>query len=192
MPIEVGVVDADPPLAVRLRHDDWVCQPVGMTNLADEAGSEQLVDFEPDDVLALQSLSAHLLSDGPRIRGYGQVVLNHLPRDPGHVRWLPCKHISVCPEEGDEHEFLFGVERPTYLHGLGGVGIQENLLDRASITGRNPGSRLGELPLLVRRLVGDRPGLPQPSTLHGTLHAAGQRIGALRARHFVRYVTLET
>ena len=81
-----------------------------MTNLADEAGSEELVDFEPDDILALQRLSAHLLPDGPRIRRYDQVVLAHLPRDPGHVEWLPCKHISVCPEEGDEHEFLFGVE----------------------------------------------------------------------------------
>src|SRR5207237_7622022 len=159
-----------------------------MTNLADEAGSEKLVDFEPDDILALQRLSAYLLSDGPRIRGYGQVVLDHLPRDPGHVGRLPCKHISVCPEEGDEHEFLFGVERPTYLHGLGGVGIQENLLDRASIAGRNPGSRLGELPLLVRRLVGNRRGVYQLYTPHGTLHVDGHRDGALRARHLDHYV----
>src|SRR6266540_5853216 len=112
-----------------------------MTNLADEASSEELVDFESDDILVLQHLSTHLLPDGPHIRRYGQVVLDHLPRDPGHVGRLPCKHISVCLEEGDEHELLFGVERPTYLHGLGGVGIQENLIDRASITGHNPGSR---------------------------------------------------
>src|SRR6266542_2571754 len=115
-----------------------------MANFPDEAGLEELLDLLPDDVLALQRLLAHLLSDGPRIRTYGQVVLDHLPRDPGHVGRLPCKYVRVCPEEGDEHEFLFGVERPTYLHGLGGLGIQENLLDRASITGRNPGSRLGE------------------------------------------------
>src|SRR5881394_1857223 len=152
-----------------------------MTNLADEAGSEQLVDLELDDVLALQSLSAHLLSDGPRIRGYGQVVLDHLPRDPGHVGWLPCKHISVCPEKGDEHEFLFGVERPAHLHGLGGVGIQENLLDWASVAGRNPGSQLGELPLLARRLVGDRRGVYQLYTPHGAFHVDGYRDGALRA-----------
>ena len=81
-----------------------------MTNLADEAGPEKLGNFEPDDVLALQRLSAHLLSDGPRIRGYGQVVLDHLPRDPGHVGRLPCKHVRIFPEEGDEREFLFGVE----------------------------------------------------------------------------------
>jgi hypothetical protein len=39
-----------------------------------------------------------------------QMVLNHLPRDPGHLRWLPCKHICVSPEEGDEREFLFAVQ----------------------------------------------------------------------------------
>src|SRR5438876_3375331 len=132
-----------------------------MANLTDEAGSKQLVDLELDDVLALQSLSAHLLSDGPRIWEYGQVVLDHLPRDPGHVGWLPCKHISVCPEEGDEHEFLFGVKRPAHLHGLGGVGIQGDLLDWASTAGRIPGPRLGELPLLARRLVDDRRGVHQ-------------------------------
>src|SRR5207244_3449820 len=134
----------DSPLAVRLRHDDWIRQPVGMTNLADEAGLEQLVDFEPDDVLALQSLSAHLLPDGPRIWEYGQVVLDHLPRDPGHVGWLPCKHISICLEEGNEHEFLFRVKRPAHLHDLGRVGIQGDLLDWASTTGHNSGPRLGE------------------------------------------------
>src|SRR5438105_2497269 len=173
MPIEVGVVDADSPLAVRLRHDDWIRQPVGMTNLADEAGSEELVDFEPDDILALQRLLAHLLSDGPHIRRYGQVVLDHLPRDPRHVGWLPCKHISVCLEEGDEHEFLFGVERPTHLHGLGRAGIQEDLLDWASTAGCNPGPRLGELPLLARRLVSDRHDVHQLYTPHGTLHVDG-------------------
>ena len=159
---KVGVVNADSPLAVRLRHNDWIRQPVGITNLADEAGSE------PDDILALQSLPAHLLPNGPRIREYGQVVLDHLPRDPGHVGWLPCKHISVCPEEGDEHEFLFGVKRSAHLHGLGRVGIQENPLDWASVAGRNPGSRLGELPLIARWLVGDRRGVHQP--LHTARH----------------------
>src|SRR5207244_889233 len=154
-----------------------------MTNLADEADSEQLVNFEPNDVLALQSLSAHLLPDGPRIREYGQVMLDHLPRDPRHVRWLPCKHISVCPEEGDEHEFLFGVKRPAHLHGPCRVGIQENLLDWASTAGHSPGPRLGELPLLVRWLVGDHRGVHQLYTPHGTLHVDGHRDGALWARH---------
>jgi hypothetical protein len=39
-----------------------------------------------------------------------QMVLDHLPRDLGHLRWLPCKHIRISPEEGDEREFLFAVQ----------------------------------------------------------------------------------
>src|SRR5438132_1952960 len=144
-----------------------------MTNLADEVGLEELVDFKPDDILALQRLSAHLLPDGPRIRRYGQVVLDHLPWDPGHVRWLPCKHISVCPEEGDEHEFLFGVKQPAHLHSLGKVVIQEDVLDWAGTAGRNPGPRLGELLLFTKRLVGNRHGVYQLYTPHGTLHVDG-------------------
>src|SRR6266540_2262125 len=159
-----------------------------MTNLADEASSEELVDFESDDILVLQRLSAHLLPDGLHIRRYGQVVLDHLPRDPGHIGWLPCKHISVCPEEGDEHEFLFRVERPAHLHGLGRVVIQEDVLDWASIAGRNPGPRLGELLLLARRLVGDRRGVHQLYTPHGTLHVDGHRDGALWAWHLDHHV----
>jgi hypothetical protein len=35
------------------------------------------------------------------------MVLDHLPGDPRHLRWLPCKHVGICLEEGDEREFLF-------------------------------------------------------------------------------------
>jgi hypothetical protein len=38
------------------------------------------------------------------------MVLNHLPRDPEHLRWLPGKHIDISPEHGDEREFLFAVQ----------------------------------------------------------------------------------
>jgi hypothetical protein len=37
-------------------------------------------------------------------------MLNHLPRDPRHLRRLPGKHIDVSPEEGDEREILFAVQ----------------------------------------------------------------------------------
>ena len=60
-----------------------------MVNFLDEAGLEELLDLLLDDVLALQRLSVHLLSDGPRIWMYGQVVLDHLPGDPGHIGRLP-------------------------------------------------------------------------------------------------------
>jgi hypothetical protein len=37
-------------------------------------------------------------------------MLNHLPRDPGHIRYLPCKDNEIVPEKSDEHEFLFGTQ----------------------------------------------------------------------------------
>jgi hypothetical protein len=38
------------------------------------------------------------------------MVLNHLPRDPRHLRRLPGKHVDINSEKGDEREFLFAVE----------------------------------------------------------------------------------
>jgi hypothetical protein len=38
------------------------------------------------------------------------MVLDHLPRDPMHLRWLLDKHVDVSLEEGDECEFLFVVQ----------------------------------------------------------------------------------
>ena len=113
----------------------------------------------------------HLLSDGPRIRVYSQVVLNHLPRDPRHIGRLPCEHVSVCPKEGDEREFLFGVKGPIHLDGPSRVGIQKDLLNRDSIAGCYPGPHLGVFLLLriVRWLVSDRRGVYQFYTPHDTL-----------------------
>ena len=146
-----------------------------MAHFMDEAGLEELLNLLLDDVLALQRLSVHLLSDGPCIRVYGQVVLNHLPRDPGNIRRLLGEHISVCPEEGDEHEFLFGVKRPTHLDGPGSVYAQRDLLDRDNVAGHDPGPRLSVFLLLrnVRWLIGDCRGVHQLYTPHGTLHVDG-------------------
>jgi hypothetical protein len=36
-----------------------------------------------------------------------QMVLNHLPRDPEHLRWLSGKHVNIILEECDERGFLF-------------------------------------------------------------------------------------
>jgi hypothetical protein len=38
------------------------------------------------------------------------MVLNHLPRDPKHLRRLLGKHVDISPEEGDECEFLFAIQ----------------------------------------------------------------------------------
>jgi hypothetical protein len=49
------------------------------------------------------------------------MVLNHLPRNPGHLRWFPGEHVNICPEELDEHAFLFLSQVPPNPGGLGGL-----------------------------------------------------------------------
>jgi hypothetical protein len=81
-----------------------------VVDLPDEASVEQLFDLFMDEVLPLNGLLSRPLLD--RL-GNGvdlQMMLNHLPRDPRHLRWLPGKHIDISPEEGDEREFLFAVQ----------------------------------------------------------------------------------
>jgi hypothetical protein len=40
------------------------------------------------------------------------MVLNHLPRDPGHLQRLLGKHINIILEESDERKFLFVTRVP--------------------------------------------------------------------------------
>jgi hypothetical protein len=49
------------------------------------------------------------------------MMFNHLPRNPGHLWWLPGKHINIIPEEGDKHEFQFVAQVPQDGRGLGGI-----------------------------------------------------------------------
>ena len=44
-------------------------------------------------------------------------MLNHLPGNAGDVGCLPCKHIDIRPQEGDERAFLFAVEGGAYGEG---------------------------------------------------------------------------
>jgi hypothetical protein len=44
-----------------------------------------------------------------------QLVLNHLPRDPKHVRYFTGDNIDIVLEDGDKLEFLFGVQVFPYL-----------------------------------------------------------------------------
>jgi hypothetical protein len=55
------------------------------------------------------------------------MVLNHLPRNPWHLRWLPGKHIDISLNEDDEREFLFVTQVPCDAGGLG--SIRANLDD---------------------------------------------------------------
>jgi hypothetical protein len=76
-------------------------------NLLDKASMQQLLDLLTDEVLSLHVLSLWLLAHRLGDRVELQMVLNHLPRDPRHLRRLPSEHVGICLEEGDEREFLF-------------------------------------------------------------------------------------
>jgi hypothetical protein len=81
-----------------------------VVDLPYEASIEQLFDFFMDKVLSLNGLLLGPLLDRSGVGVDLHMVLNHLPRDPRHLRWLPDKHIDISPEEGDEREFLFAVQ----------------------------------------------------------------------------------
>jgi hypothetical protein len=78
------------------------------------------------------------------------MVLDHLPGDPRHLRWLPCEHIGICLEEGDEREFLFFLQITHNASGLGGICAELDGLDGDVVRfgwpnlwhfGRRPGTR---------------------------------------------------
>jgi hypothetical protein len=78
-----------------------------VVDLAEEAGVEQLLDLFTIEVLSLHGLLPQLLMERPHVDVNLEFVLDHLPRDPGHVRWLPGEHVDISPEESDECKFLF-------------------------------------------------------------------------------------
>jgi hypothetical protein len=97
-----------------------------VVDLSYEASLKQLLDFFTDEVLPLNGLLSRLLLDRSGVGEDLQMVLDHLPRDPGHLRCLPCKHICVSPEEGDEREFLFTVHITRDTGSLSSIGPNLN------------------------------------------------------------------
>jgi hypothetical protein len=81
-----------------------------VVDLPYEASVEQLLDFFMDEVLPLNGLLLVPLLDWSGVEVNLQMVLNQLPRDPRHLRWLPGKHVDISLEEGDEREFLFTIQ----------------------------------------------------------------------------------
>src|SRR3954465_15948250 len=99
------------------------------------------------------------------MRTNSKLVLNHLPGNTGDVRWLPCKHIDIRPQEGNERAFLFAVERGTDGEGMPrvvllgghllgcrrsghpllalGCGARWNVLDGGAALGRGAVSGVG-------------------------------------------------
>jgi hypothetical protein len=67
-----------------------------------------------------------------------QMVLDHLPGDPRHLRWLPCEHVCICLEEGDEREFLFFLQITRNASSLGGTRAELHGLDGDVVRSRWP------------------------------------------------------
>jgi hypothetical protein len=91
--------------------------------------------------LLLYELLTWLLLDRSDVAVDLQMVLNHLPSNHRHLRWLPGKHVYIGLEEGDEREFLFVVQIPRYASDLGSIrpdlnGLHGDILfDRGLHTG---------------------------------------------------------
>ena len=99
-----------------------------MEDLSDEAGVKELADLLPDELLALGRLPPDLLPHRSCVGAHSKVVLDHLPRDPRHIGRLPCKHVDVSPEEGNERAFLFVTQITADPDDLGRVFAHHDLL----------------------------------------------------------------
>jgi hypothetical protein len=99
-----------------------------VVDLPDEASIKQLLNLLSDKILPLNGLLLGLLLDWPGVRVDLQMVLNHLPGDPRHLRRLPGKHVHISPKEGDEREFLFVVQISRDAGGLGSIHPDLNSL----------------------------------------------------------------
>jgi hypothetical protein len=119
--VEISVVDAHLKLPTGLRDDNRVGQPPWVVDLLDKASLGQLFDFLMDEVLSVSRLFLGLLLDWSVIGVDLQMVVNHLPSDPRHLRHLPGKQVNISLEEGDEHEFLFAIQVPRDVGGLGSI-----------------------------------------------------------------------
>lgn len=60
-------------------------------------------------------------------------MLNHLPRDPRKIRWFPCEHIRILPEEGDKLAFLFSRKDSADGDQVAPVMTQRHLLRQCGI-----------------------------------------------------------
>jgi hypothetical protein len=83
--VETSAVDAHPNFPAGLWDDNRVAQPPRVVDLPYEASVEQLFEFFTDEILSLNRLLPGLLLHWPGVGVNLQMVLNHLPRGPGHL-----------------------------------------------------------------------------------------------------------
>jgi hypothetical protein len=114
-------------------------------DLLDEAIMKQLPDLLTDEVLSLNGLLLRFLTHWFGVKVDLQMVLDHLPGDPRHLRRFACEHVNIFPGEGDERDFLFLPHIPHNAGGLGGAHSDLDGLNRAAVHPRR---------LYLRRLCG--------------------------------------
>jgi hypothetical protein len=102
-------------------------------DLFDEASVQQLLDLLTNEILPLNGLSPRLLTHRFGIRVDLQMVFDHLPGDPRHLRWFPCEYVGLCLEEGNERDFLFLLQIACDVGGLGGIHTDLDGLDGTAV-----------------------------------------------------------
>ena len=136
--IDICVVNTQPPLPICLAHYHWIGQPRWMEHSSYQTRCFQFPDLLCDELLSFQSLLPDLLLNGSCMRAGSKMVLNHFTGNAGDVGCLPCKHVDIRPQEGDERAFLFAVKGGAY----GKSSSRAVLLDRNLLGSRRCGPRL--------------------------------------------------
>ena len=108
--IEMLEVDAHSERLILLGQHDNIGEPLGVVNLTNEVGRQQLGHLFPDCLPLLCGGPAQALSDGPSGGIHVQSVLSQLPGYTWHVRGFPCEDVPVLTEELGELGFLFRIE----------------------------------------------------------------------------------
>jgi hypothetical protein len=83
--VETSVLDAHLKFPTGLWDDNRAAQPPRVVDLLYEASVEQLLEFLMDEILPLNRFLLRLLLHRPRVGVNLQMLLNHLPRELGHL-----------------------------------------------------------------------------------------------------------
>ena len=133
-----------------------------MIDFFDEVGGRELGEVVSDGLFTILRESAESLLD--RFCSFLNIegVLDHLPGNTRHVEGFPSKDVLVCPKEGDERAFLFGIKLCPDQGCLGRIERVENDLLELLVRGN---SRLGcflgqDLSLLLKGSYGESDAIP--------------------------------